>query len=130
VRTDGVDESGAGASNLDVEDDRQTYIALQPALEVGGEFTADDGYLLRPRASIGLTHFLKDPSPTAQGRFATAPAGPAFAATSDVERTWLDLEVGVDVLSTRGINVGLSGFSQLADNAYHVGGALRLTIPF
>ncbi len=130
VHTDDVNESGAGAASLDVEDDRQTYIAVQPALEVGGEFATDGGYLLRPRASIGLTHFLKDPSPTAQARFATAPAGPAFAATSDVERTWLDLEVGVDVLSTRGINVGLSGFTQLADNAYQLGGALRLTIPF
>ena len=130
VHTDDVNESGAGAASLDVEDDRQTYIAVQPALEVGGEFATAGGYLLRPRASIGLTHFLKDPSPTAQARFATAPAGPAFAATSDVERTWLDLEVGVDVLSTRGINVGLSGFTQLADNAYQLGGALRLTVPF
>ena len=130
VHTDDVNESGAGAASLDVEDDRQTYIAVQPALEVGGEFATSGGYLLRPRASIGLTHFLKDPSPTAQARFATAPAGPAFAATSDVERTWLDLEVEVDVLSTRGINVGLSGFTQLADNAYQLGGALRLTVPF
>ena len=130
VRTDGVDESGAGAAGLVVEDDRQTYIALQPAIEVGGEFTTDDGYLLRPRVSIGLTRFLKDPSPTAQARFATAPAGSSFATSSDVDRTWVDLEVGVDVLSTNGVNVGLSGFTQLAEDAYHLGGALRLTVPF
>ena len=101
---------------------------MQPALEVGGEFATDDGYLLRPRASIGLTHFLKDPSPTAQARFATT--GQAGLRGHQRRRAHLARPRGqVDVLSTR-INVGLSGFSQLADNAYHLGGALRLTIPF
>jgi hypothetical protein len=32
------------------------------------------------------------------------------------------------VLSARGINVGLGGFSQLAADGYHLGGALRLTV--
>ena len=118
-----------GAASLDVEDDRQTYIAVQPALEVGGEFATNDGYLLRPRASIGLTHFLKDPSPTAQARFATAPAGPAFAppATSSAPGSTSRSESTCSTGESTSASAA-SASSPIMPTSF--GGALRLTIPF
>ena len=80
---------------------------------------------------MGLTHFLEDPSPEAQASFLAVPAGSSgFKVKSEIERTSLDLEIGLDVLSTGGINVGLSGFSQFAKDQTHLGGAMRLTVPF
>ena len=130
VHTDDVEESGAGAASLDVADDRQVYLALQPAVEVGAEIATADGWLPRPRLALGLTRYLTDPSPTAQARFAAAPAAPSFATTSHVERAWLDLELGVDVLATSGVVLGLNGLVQLAEGASHAGAEVRLSVPF
>jgi hypothetical protein len=130
VDSDDVDEDG-GATALDVEGDDEVFAALQPALEIGGEIATGDGYLLRPRASLGLTHFLEDPSPKVSAAFRAAPAGASgFAVRSEVERTSLDLELGLDVLSAGGVDLGLSGFSQFADEQTHLGGSIRLTVAF
>ncbi len=131
VDSDDVDEDGGGQTALAVEGDDELYVALQPALELGGEFEAAGGYLLRPRLSLGLTHFLDDPSPEAQASFRAVPAvSSGFKVESEIEQTSLDLEIGLDVLSAGGVNVGLSGFSQFAKDQTHLGGAMRLTVPF
>ena len=70
-----VEEHGGGAAALDVAGDDELYAALQPALEVGGEFGDIDGYLLRPRLTLGVTHFLSDPSPEVEAGFAAVVAG-------------------------------------------------------
>jgi outer membrane autotransporter protein len=124
-----VDERGGGAAALDIEGDSELYAALQPAIEIGGEIDASDGYLLRPRLAVGVTHFLDDPSPEVDARFVAAGA-PGFTVDSHVEQTTLDLELGLDVLSAGGINLGLGVFSQLAEAQSHLGGAARLAIPF
>ncbi|MFO1067613.1 MAG: hypothetical protein U1E14_03730 [Geminicoccaceae bacterium] len=131
VHSDDVDESGAGAASLDVEDESKTFVALQPALEVGGEVALADGYVARPRISIGVTHFLDDPSPTARASFRDAPSGaPVIDVTSDVDRTTLDLELGVDVIASGGVVVGLGGFAQRGSDTTNLGGGLRLSMAF
>ncbi|HMR32463.1 MAG TPA: hypothetical protein PKA13_20265 [Geminicoccaceae bacterium] len=131
VDSDDVDEDGGGATALAVEGDSELYAALQPALELGGEVATADGYLLRPRMALGITHFLDDPSPRVEARFlATPAAGSGFKVTSEVERTTLDLELGLDVISTGGVTVGLGGFGQFAKDQTHAGGSIRLTVPF
>ncbi|MGD9509285.1 MAG: autotransporter domain-containing protein, partial [Geminicoccaceae bacterium] len=131
VHSDDVGESGAGAANLDVEDESKTFVALQPALEVGGEVELTHGAVMRPRASIGLTHFLDDPSPTAQASFRDASsAAPGIDVTSDVDRTTLDLELGVDVISAGGVVLGLGGFAQRGSDTTNLGGGLRLSMAF
>jgi uncharacterized protein with beta-barrel porin domain len=131
VHSGDVDESGAGAASLDVEDDSKTFVALQPALEVGGEIGLGAGYVMRPHASIGLTHFLDDPSPTARAAFRDAPStAPGIDVTSDVDRTTLDLELGVDVISSGGLVLGLGGFAQRGSDTTNLGGGLRLSMAF
>ena len=125
-----VDEHGGGATALDVEGNSELYAALQPAIEIGGEFDAGDGWLLRPRLSVGITHFLDDPSPEVEAGFAAVAGAPGFQTESHVERTTLDLELGLDVLSAGRVNLGLGVFSQFADDQSHLGGAARLSINF
>jgi hypothetical protein len=96
------------------------------AQSIGG-----DGYLVRPRVAVGVTHFLQDPSPSVSARFQDAPPGsPSFQVTSDVDRTTLDLEVGLDVLAAGGVVLGLGGFAQVGESTSHVGGGARLAVPF
>lgn len=130
VYSGSLHESNGGATNLDVDDDRQTFLALQPAIEIGGELDAGDGLLVRPRFSIGLTHFLTDPSPAVSATFSDAPGGAPLKVTSDLDRTTLDLELGVDILSARGINLGLNGFTQIGQDNMQYGGGLRLSLAF
>lgn len=62
--------------------------------------------------------------------FADAGGAAPFKVTSDVERSWLDVEIGLDVVSAGGVSVGVGGFGQFASNSSILGGDVRLSIPF
>jgi uncharacterized protein with beta-barrel porin domain len=85
-----------------------------------------EGWRLTPQASVGVTHFLTDNAPTAEAEFADGSDG--FSARSDLDRTYLDLELGVDLASAGG--VGLRATGQLGQDTERYGGALKLTMAF
>ena len=129
IHEDGVDENGASAADLDVQSRSETFLSLHPSVEVSRSFVVHEGWSLTPRASIGLTRFLTDNSPTARARFADTAGGETFSATSDMDQTYLDLAVGVEVAS-RGVAVRATGFGQLGENTEGYGGSLGLALSF
>ena len=47
-----------------------------------------------------------------------------------MDRTYLDLELGVDLASQAGATLRATGFSQLGDDTEHYGASLALAVAF
>nr|NIQ94486.1 autotransporter outer membrane beta-barrel domain-containing protein [Desulfuromonadales bacterium] len=124
-------EQGAGGANLDVRGHEETYVSLQPAVEVGQEIERPDGTLVRPWAKLGITHFLSGPTPQITAVFQGAPAGVApFSVTGDVDETFADVSLGLDVLKEDGINFRFNYTGQFSEDMKNHGVGLKITIPF
>jgi len=130
VVMNGLSESGAGGASLEVERNAETYFDVQPAVEIGGEFTAG-GVLLRPSFTIGITQFLGDASPSVTAAFDSAPLTvDPFTIESELDKTYLDLEAAVDIFAADNLVVSVEGFGQLSHNTSSYGGGLKLAISF
>jgi uncharacterized protein with beta-barrel porin domain len=124
-------ERGAGAANLDVRSENETYITLSPALEVGGEIALAGGVLIRPFAKVGLTHLFTGNTPGITASLQGAPAGVApFTVTGKNDKNYGDVSLGLDVLNTSGVNVRLGYTGQFSKRTKSHGGHLKLSIPF
>ena len=78
-----------------------------------------------------MTQYLNDPATDIIARFSDAPrSGGSFPYEGDASRTRLDLAAGLDVLSTRGINVRLSVAAQWDDQSVSIAGFAGLTYAF
>lgn len=133
VNTGSVTETGAGAANLRVDGSDEFHVSIRPAIEFGMELEADSGSgtLFRPRISVGVTQFLTDPSQSVTATFTGAAPGVApFTVQNDMDRTSLDLAIGLDVFTRRNVQFSLNGATQISENAMNVGGSLRLAIAF
>ncbi len=69
VVMEGYTEHGAGGASLTFEESAETYVSVQPAVEIGGELNVGKGLLIRPSLSVGLTRFLTDAAPVGAGVF-------------------------------------------------------------
>lgn len=128
---DGFRESGDGGLGLQVDASDDTYVHLQPAIDIGAEFETDAGVLIRPRLTLGVTQFLGDANPAVTGRFAAAPSdvGP-FTASTGLDRTRLDLAAGLDILARGNVVVRAEASAGLSQNSESYAGALSIEIPF
>lgn len=129
VDTGDVTETGAGAANLMVQGGSDIYWALRPSVEFGGEVPAANGSLVRPRVVLGLTQYLNDPSQNVTAHLRDA-GGTSFTVQNEMDRTVLDLEAGVDILSKKGLAVSLGSFGQISENSKSYGGTVRLVWRF
>ncbi len=125
-------ESGAGGANLKVERQTDTFVALQPAIEFGGETpVGGEGTLLRHFARLGLTHFLNSPEQQFTASFEGAPAGVApFTVITRNDRTYTDLALGFDLLRQSGTNVRVEYNGQFSANSTTHAVGLKLSMPF
>ncbi|MCC7326917.1 MAG: autotransporter outer membrane beta-barrel domain-containing protein [Burkholderiales bacterium] len=86
----GFSESGDSPFALRVQGQTDTYFQVQPALEVGTEFQADNGMRIRPRLTLALIQFLGAASPSASATFASTPGGvDPFRTSTNLDRTQL-----------------------------------------
>ncbi|MEM9029352.1 MAG: autotransporter outer membrane beta-barrel domain-containing protein, partial [Pseudomonadota bacterium] len=69
---DGLTESGAGDANLRVDDGSETYFAVTPALEIGGDYPLVPGTVLKPFLIAGITVFADDEH-NVKSAYATSP---------------------------------------------------------
>ena len=124
-------ETGAVA-NLHVLSGDKSYFSVRPAVEVGGEIRTGSGLLMRPRMSVGLIQFLSDPSPVARAELAgfSSFAVVPLTVKSHVDRTFLDLRVGIDVVTAGGATIALNGFGNVASTSFQAGGGLGVKLPF
>jgi outer membrane autotransporter protein len=98
VRSSGYAERGAGPFNLDVEAGNATTFAAVPAVEVGGRIRLNEGMVLRPFASAGVS-FSANRDWTAAARFA-GQAGPGFRATTPIPDVLGKFTLGAELLSS------------------------------
>ncbi len=129
VSSGSLTESGAGSLNLDIQQDDDVYVYLQPAVEVGMEHVFDSGTVARPWISLGMTAFLTNNSPTATASF-VGTSGSSFSSVSDLDRTYADLEIGVDVLTAYNVNIQALGAGRLSGNTQTYGGGLKASLLF
>jgi len=127
----GYAETGAGGANLHVAKERDNFVTLHPAVEVGGERSLGDGTLLRPYLRLGLTRFLTDNDRQVTASLESAPAGvEPFTVVTEGDRNYLDLAFGIDVLKRQGVTMRFDYTGQFSRNSSaHAVGA-KFTWPF
>ena len=131
VTMDAFSEAGAGGASLIIGKSSDTYFNVQPSIEFGGEIALDNGVLIRPNVTVGITQFLGDTDPTVTARFVSSPTNvTSFTTTSQLDNTFLDIGAGVDIFATERMSISLNGFGQFSDNTHNYGGSAKLAIRF
>lgn len=132
VKRNGYTENGAGAANLHVAKEHETFVSLQPALEFGGEFgIGGKGTLLRHFVRVGLTHFLGNNEQHVTASLEGAPAGvEPFTVITRSDRTYGDLALGMDVLIKGGTTVRLEYNGQFSANSTTNAIGIKFAMPF
>lgn len=126
-----LQESGAGAANVNLQGENQHYFSIRPAFEIGGELALKKGYLLRPKLAIGIAQFLTNPTTTISGSFAGSPGGATgFDSQSPYDRTSFDFEASFDLLNSNGMVISAGGYGRYSDTIQSYGGRVELQIKF
>ncbi len=128
VRLGGYTETGAGAANLNVSATRDWILAVSPGVELGFQAALADGTLLRPYIRGGVT-FLDTDEVSVQTSFAAAPGVP-FTVSGRVEDVYGDVEAGLHVLTTAGINVRLNYEGRFAEDSRQHAGSVKFSAPW
>ncbi len=124
-------ESGGSGLALAVETESQTYWSVEPAVEIGGEFMAAESLRVRPRLGLGVTQYLNRPSSSLQAEFAGGSgAATPFGASTAYDRTWGEIEAGLDVFTGVGATVRAGSYALLSANSTFYGGTLKVEVPF
>jgi len=123
----------SGDTNFRIQHDGQdeTYVHLQPAVDISTELETVTGNLIRPRLSLGITQFIGNAAPQVRGRFAATPAAVApFTTTTELDKTRLDVAAGLDVLASKNLVVRAEVFGSFSENSETYGGGLGLAMRF
>jgi len=128
---DGYAETGAGAANLHVARERDTFVTLHPAVEFGSERSLDDGSVARPYFRLGITRFLTDNDREVTASLEGAPSGvEPFTVVTRADRTFLDYSLGIDILDRIGVTLRLDYSGQLSRHSSAHSVWLKFTRPF
>ena len=124
-------EKGAGGASLRVESERDTFVTLQPALEVGREVEWSDDTLVRPYLRAGVTHFVAGDKRNITATLKGAPDGVApFTIDTKSDRTYTDLSFGMDVVQRNGTNLRLGYTGQYSNNTSSHAASVKMTFRF
>ncbi|WP_143705462.1 autotransporter outer membrane beta-barrel domain-containing protein [Pollutimonas subterranea] len=130
TRMPSFEERGAGALNLHVEGVSKWSAIVSPGVEVGGRFELDNGYTVRPYASVGVS-FSSTGKWDTRARFASAPAGTdPFNSTLDTGRVFGQVSGGVQVLGKKGMDVRLQYDGLLSNKVRSHSGSLKASWKF
>jgi uncharacterized protein with beta-barrel porin domain len=127
--TGALTESGAGGAGLSVQGTAQTYFAVQPAIELGGDLVLG-GTLIRPNITVGLTQFIGNAAPTVTASFLSAPGVAPFTVNSTFARTYLDVGAIIDVFVQGNVVLSLQGAGKFSDSTIGYGGGLKAALKF
>ncbi len=124
------DEHGADALNLHVEGVSKWSAILSPGVELGGRMDLENGYILRPYASVGVSLSSTDKWDT-RARFASAPTGAdPFTSTLETGRVFGQVSAGIQVLSDKGMNVKLQYDGLLSSRVSSHSGSVKASWRF
>ena len=130
---DAFNESGTTDFRLRIDADgqRDTYVNLQPAIDIATEIETADGLLIRPKLTLGITQFLGNTSPAVTGRFAGAPGNVAsFTASTGLDQTRFDVTAAVDIFTRTDLMVRAEVFGSFSDSSESYGGGLKFGMSF
>ena len=131
VNRKGFAETGAGAANLIVRSQGETFATLEPAIEFGAESRRADGALVRPFLRAGVMQWLSGATPATQAVLQGAPAGTeAFTVNGRIARTFVVLNAGVDVIDVGGAVLRLGYAGQYASTLKQHGLTVKASMPF
>ena len=103
---------------------------VSPGVEVGGRFDLDNGYTVRPYASVGVSLSSTDKWDT-RARFANSPAGTdPFRSTLETGRVFGQVSGGIQVLSKKGVDVKLQYDGLLSNKVSSHSGSVKLNWRF
>lgn len=126
----GYTETGAGAANLRIAQTGEWLFSVMPGLEIGGQTRTADGTILRPYARAGV--FIFDNNETGvTANFAAAPAGVGpFVVNGEFDQVSADVEAGLHVLMTSGVNFKLNYEGRYGEDTQQHGGSIKVTAPY
>ncbi len=124
-------EGGDNPFRLSVEGDGDAFFTLQPSVEVGANIQTDQGFLLRPRLSVGVVQFLGNDSASMSSRYvAGSNSIPAFRTSTDLGSTQVELGGGLDLVAANNMTLRAEAFGSLNSVYSSYGGGLAAVIPF
>jgi hypothetical protein len=124
-------ESGSTVVGLSLDGHKQTYLSIEPAIEMGTELQADDGMLIRPYARIGLTQFSNGSGSSVAATLLQAPTGVSpFIANDNFNERLYSAAVGVYLIAKSGVNVRFIGSWSGSSDIQIYGGSLKAAFPF
>lgn len=128
IRLGGYTETGAGAANLNVATTRDWLFSVTPSIEAGFQIGTGDGTIFRPYARAGVT-FLDRDEVAIETSFAAAPGIP-FTVRGRIENVYADVEAGLHVLTTSGINMRLNYEGRFGEDSQQHAGSVKLSAPW
>ncbi len=116
---------------LAVDPHDETIFHVRPSLSFYGDYQNIGRTQSRLFGHVGLTQLLGDATPSASGQFVTmGPQGLDFTAETALDRTRLDLGLGVDILTRKGATLSLNANAGLSETTYDLGAAVQFRIVF
>jgi hypothetical protein len=130
ITTAAFTENGAGALNLVAPEQTDKAMRLSAKLEVGGEFM-QGVTAIRPYARVGATSMLSGKAPLFTANFGSAPV-PAgqFSVAGRLDKTTLDTELGVNIVSAAGASARLNWSGQFGDRTSNQSLSMKFSVPF
>jgi uncharacterized protein YhjY with autotransporter beta-barrel domain len=128
VERDGFTETGAGAANLKVSSESQTFFSVSPSIELGTEIEAD-GMKIRPYARVGATILSEDNIQTT-ARLAGAAAAGTFTTVTSTDNVFGDVAVGATLFTEGDITVRAEYNGRFSDDTMEHGGFVKLQMKF
>jgi hypothetical protein len=123
-------EQGAGANNLNVVAHSDTFVVVEPAMEMGRDFHQSES-VLRLFARAGVARLVSGGSVTLNATLQGAPQSVApFAANQSTDKTVADLAAGVDVITSSGLVLKVGYEGQLSSHGSQYSMNAKLSIPF
>jgi outer membrane autotransporter protein len=130
VHRNAFDESGAGANDLQVKADSDTFVDLRPALEAGYDIAMGSS-LARFYIRAGVTRFVSGGDVGVEASLAGAPnAAGSFSVEQTMDRSIRDLALGVDLFGNDGAVVRLGYSGQFSSGSSAHGGSMKISLPF
>jgi uncharacterized protein with beta-barrel porin domain len=124
-----IDESGAGALNLHVQNENNWLASAAPAVEFGTQWQ-QGGYTWRPYVRAGV-RFLSEDDFSATARFEGSPAGIGpFTVTSPLDQTLAEVSAGFNVWQDKGLSLQVSYNGRFGAHDSENGGAAKLRARF
>lgn len=130
TRAAGYTEEGAGALNLEIEDQQDTIFIGTPAVELGSSVPVENGLLLGGFVNLGVSFSTADDW-TTQARFENAPAGSqGFSSTVPIPDPLARIGVGVSLTGTTGVEARLEYQGAIGNDYQSHGALLRVSTLF